>query len=97
MSRSKSKSNELRENKPETIEDVWERAFNSMCSGLDKYGRYEILDLLVANAHRDRVVNQLLITYPGVVAMGNFLSRFRYNVKVSKRLFKRLQREHCIL
>jgi hypothetical protein len=90
MSRSKSKD------KPESVEDVWEKAFGDMCSGLDKFGRYEILNLLVANSHRDRVVNELLATYPGVVATGKFLSNFR-TVKVTKRLFKKLQRQHCIL
>ncbi len=91
MKRSKPKD------KPDRVEDMWEKAFNSMCSGLDKYGRYEILNLLAANAHKDKIVNQLLVTYPGVVAMGNFLSGFRYNVKVSKRLFRKLEREHSIL
>ena len=91
------KANKLKENKPESVESVWEKAFGDMCAGLDKYGRYEILNLLVANSHRDRVVNDLLATYPGVVATGKFLSNFRFTVKVSKRLFKKLQREHCIL
>ena len=92
MSRSKSK-----DDNPESVEDVWEKAFGDMCSGLDKFGRYEILNLLVANSHRDRVVNDLLVTYPSVVATGNFLSNFRFTVKVSKRLFKKLQRQHYIL
>jgi hypothetical protein len=83
--------------KPDRVEDVWEKAFGDMCSGLDKYGRYEILTLLVANAHRDRVVRDLLASYPAVVATGDFFSSFRFTVKVSKRLFKKLQREHCII
>jgi hypothetical protein len=91
------KGNKSKENKPESVESVWEKAFGDMCTGLDKYGCYEILTLLVTNSHRDRVVHELLATYPGVVATGKFLSNFRYNVKVSKRLFKKLQREHCIL
>ena len=91
MSRSKPKG------EPHSVEDVWEKAFGDMCAGLDKYGPDEILTLLVTNSHRDRVVNELLATYPGVVATGKFLSSFRYNVKVSKRLFKKFQREHCIL
>ena len=92
MRRSKSK-----EHKPDNTEDLWERAFGEMCTGLDKFGPDEILDLLVINAHRDAVVFGLLTTFPGVVATGRFLSNFRYNVKVSKRLFKKLEREHCIL
>ena len=91
------KAKKSKERKPDSGESVWEKAFGDMCTGLDKYGRYEILNLLVANSRRDKVVNELLATYPGVVATGKFLSNFRYNVKVSRRLFKKLQREHCIL
>ena len=96
MKANKSKEHKLKD-KPESVEDLWEKAFGDMCSGLDKFGRYEILNLLVANSHRDRVVNDLLATYPSVVATGNFLSNFRFTVKVSKRLFKKLQRQHYIL
>jgi hypothetical protein len=91
------KAKKSKERKPDSGESMWEKAFGDMCTGLDKYGRYEILNLLVTNSHRDRVVNELLVTFPGVVATGKFLSKFRYNVKVSRRLFKKLQREHCIL
>jgi hypothetical protein len=91
------KAKKSKERKPDSGESMWEKAFGDMCTGLDKYGRYEILNLLVTNSHRDRVVNELLVTFPGVVATGKFLSNFRYNVKVSRRLFKKLQREHCIL
>ena len=91
------KGDKSKENKPDRVEDVWEKAFGDMCSGLDKFGRYEILNLLVANSHRDRVVNDLLATYPAVVATGKFLSNFRFTVKVSKRLYKKLQREGCII
>ena len=82
---------------PSSVGSVWEEAFTSMCDGLDRFGRYEILNILVANSHRDRVVFNLLAIYPGVAATERFLSRFRFTVKVSKRLFKKLQREHCIL
>ena len=91
------KRNKPKEHKPEDTEDLWQRAFGDMCAGLDKFGPGEILDLLVVNAHRDRVVYELLVTYPGVVATGRFLSNVRYTVKVSNRLFKKLQKEHCIL
>ena len=91
------KAKKSKERKPESGESVWEKAFGDMCDGLDRFGRYEILNILVANSHRDRVVNDLLATYPSVVATGEFLSSFRFTVKVSKRLFQRLQREGCIL
>jgi len=90
------KRNKPKEHKPEDTEDLWQRAFGDMCAGLDKFGPGEILDLLVVNAHRDRVVYELLATYPGVVTIGKFLSTLR-TVKVSKRLFKKLQREGCII
>ncbi len=91
----KSKPKE-QEHKPDNTKDVWERAFGDMCRSLDKFGRYEILDLLVTHAHRDRIVNQLLVIYPGVTATVEFLSTLR-TVKVSKRLFNKFQRERCIL
>ena len=91
------KGNKSKENKPESVESVWEKAFGDMCAGLDKYGPDEILRILIANSHHDIVCRDLLLTYPQVVATGKFLSSFRYNVKVSKRLFQRLQREGCIL
>ncbi len=90
------KRNKPKETKPDSGEDLWQRAFGDMCAGLDKFGPDEILDLLVTNAHRDRVVYELLATYPGVVTIGKFLSTLR-TVKVSKRLFKKLQREGCII
>ncbi len=85
-----------KEHKPDSTEDVWERAFGDLCVGLDKFGSKEILDLLVTHAHRDRVVFGLLITYPRVTATVEFLSTLRA-VKVSKRLFHKFQRERCIL
>ncbi len=97
MKRSKSKGNESKEHKPDSVESVWEKAFGAMCAGLDEYGRYEILNILVSNSHRDRVCHELLTTYPGVTSIGEFLRNFHFNVKVSKRLFIKLQREHCIL
>jgi len=91
------KANKLKENKPESLESVWEKAFADMCAGLDKYGPDEILRILIANSHHDIVCRDLLLTYPQVVATGKFLSNFRFTVKVSKRLFKKLQREGCII
>ncbi len=85
------------EHKPENTEDLWEKAFDEMCKSLDKYGCDEILHILIANSHKDIVVHHLLLTYPRVVAGAGFLSGFRYNIKVSKRLFQKLKRERCIL
>ena len=82
--------------KPNSVEDVWQRAFGDMCKGLDKFGEAEILDLLVTHSRRDVIMNGLLIRYPSVVALGNFLSRMPIQ-KVNKRTFKRLERKGCLL
>jgi len=42
-------------NTPNSAEDVWRSALGHMCSGLDKYGPGEILNLLVTNSHRDEI------------------------------------------
>jgi hypothetical protein len=91
MNRSKLKD------EPDSIEDVFQKAFGEMCSALDRFGPGEILNILIANSHHDIVCRDLLLTYPQVVATGKFLSNFRFTVKVSKRLFKKLQREGCII
>jgi hypothetical protein len=60
--------------KPNSVEDVWQRAFGDMCVALDAYGPREILHLLVINSRRDEVVHQLLLRFPTVVALGDFLA-----------------------
>ena len=97
MKANKSKDDKSRGDEPKSREEVFRQAFEKMCLALDKFGPEEILNILIANSHNDIICRDLLLTYPQVVATGKFLSSFRYNVKVSKRLFKKLQREHCIL
>jgi hypothetical protein len=77
--------------KPDSVEDVWQRAFNSMCESLDRFGPTEVLRLLTANSHNDTVCRDLLTAFPTVVVLGNFLSTLPV-IKVNKRTLKRLER-----
>jgi hypothetical protein len=67
-----------------------------MCSALDKFGPGEILNILIANSRNDTICRDLLVRYPMVVELGNFLSRMPIQ-KVNKRTFKRLERKGCLL
>lgn len=60
--------------KPNSAENVWERAFGEMCKSLDRYGPDEILRILITNSHNDIVCRHLLVTYPQVVAIGQFIA-----------------------
>jgi hypothetical protein len=90
MSQRKSKD------KPNSVEDVFQKAFGDMCKSLDKFGEAEILDLLVTHSRRDIIVGELLVRYPSVVALGDFLSRMPIQ-KVNKRTFKKLQKRGCVI
>jgi len=82
--------------KPDSVEDVWQKAFNSMCLALDKYGPDKVLHLLVANSHNDTICRDLLTRFPTVVALGEFLSTLPV-IKVNKRTLKRLEKSRCLL
>ena len=84
------------ENRPKSKEEVFKKAFEDMCKGLDKFGPKEILNLLVNHSHRDDVVLHLLVRFPTVVALGDFLSTLPIR-KVNKRMLKRLQRRGWIV
>ena len=90
MNRSKLKD------EPDSVEDVFQKAFNSMCSALDKYGPDEILNILIANSHNDTICRDLLLRFPVTVAFGNFLSTLR-TVKVDKKTYKRLERKGWLI
>ena len=81
---------------PNSIEDVQQKAFNSMCSALDKYGPEEILRILIANSDSDKICLNLLLRFPATVAFGNFLSTLPV-IKVNKRTLKRLEKRGCLL
>jgi hypothetical protein len=84
------------DDKPKSKEEVIKKAFDDMCKGLDKFGPKEILNLLVIHSHHDDVVHHLLVRFPTVVALGDFLSTLPIR-KVNKRTLKRLQRSGCIV
>ncbi len=90
MSRSKLKD------KPESIEDVFQKAFNIMCSALDKYGPGEVLHTLIVNSRNNIVCRHLLVRFPTTVALGKFLSTLPV-IKVNKRTLKRLEKRGCLL
>lgn len=89
------KSDESKD-KPDSVEDVWQKAFNSMCLALDKYGPGEVLHLLIANSHNDTICRDLLTRFPTVVVLGNFLSTLPI-VKVDKKTYKRLERKGWLI
>ncbi len=82
--------------KPNSVEDVFQEAFNSMCSALDKFGPDEVLQILIANSRNDTICRDLLLRFPVTVAFGNFLSTLPV-IKVNKRTLKRLEKTRCLL
>lgn len=91
--------NRMNRNKPEdnpkTQEEVLRKAFDDMCKGLNRFGPKEILNLMVIHSHRDEVVHQLLIRFPTVVAIGDFLNTLPVR-EVNKRTLRRLQRSGAL-
>jgi hypothetical protein len=77
-------------------EEVWDEPFVAMCKGLDAYGPREILNILVENARQDEVIHQLLVQFPTVVSLSEFLHTLP-TIKVSKRIFKKLQRKGYVI
>ena len=82
--------------KPESVEGVWQTAFNSMCLALDKYGPDQILDLLVIHSRNDTVACDLLTRFATVVVLGKFSYSLTI-IKVNKRTLKRLEKRGCLL
>jgi hypothetical protein len=89
------KGDESKDN-PNSVEDVFRKAFNSMCLSLDRFGPTEVLHLLIANSHNDIVCRDLLLRFPTVVVLGEFLSTLPV-IKVNKRTLKRLQRKGWLI
>jgi hypothetical protein len=81
---------------PNSIEDVQQKAFNSMIESLNRYGPTEVLHLLITNSHNDTICRDLLLRFPVTVAFGNFLSTLPV-IKVNKRTLKRLEKSRCLL
>lgn len=90
------KGNKSKDDKPENREEIWDKAFLDMCKGLDAYGPREILNILVENARHDEIVLQLLLRFPTVVVLGEFLHSLPIQ-KVNKRTLKRLERKGWLI
>jgi hypothetical protein len=84
------------EEKNYSREKVWDEPFVAMCKGLDAYGPREILNLLVENARQDEVIHQLLVQFPTVVSLSEFLHTLPV-IKVNKRTLKRLEKSRSLL
>jgi len=89
------KGDESREQN-ESREEVRDEPFVVMCKALDTFGPKEILNILVENARQDEVIHQLLVQFPTVVSLSEFLHTLPI-VKVDKRTYKRLERRGCLL
>ena len=81
---------------PNSIEDVQQKAFNSMIESLNRYGPTEILRILTENSRNDTVCRDLLTRFPTVVSLSEFLHTLP-TIKVSKRIFKKLQRKGYVI
>jgi hypothetical protein len=80
---------------PNSIEDVFQKAFGEMCSALDRFGPGEILNILTENSHNDTICLNLLTRFPTVVSLSEFLYTLPI-VKVNKRMLKRLEKRGLI-
>jgi len=90
MNRSKLKD------EPDSVEDVFQKAYIEMCESLDRFGPGEVLQILIANSRNDTICRDLLTRFPVTVAFGNFLSTLR-TVKVDKKTYKRLERRGWLI
>jgi hypothetical protein len=82
--------------KVKSREEVRDEPFVVMCKALDTFGPREILNILVENALQDEVIHQLLVQFPTVVSLSEFLHTLP-TIKVSKRIFKKLQRKGYVI
>ena len=77
-------------------EEVRDEPFVVMCKALDTFGPKEILNILVENARQDEVIHQLLVQFPTVVSLSEFLHTLPI-VKVDKKTYKRLERRGWLI
>ena len=59
----------------EEWEKMMEKGSEAMIQALVNFGPSETLNMLVCFSNNDPIVNQLLMKYPSVVAMGDFFGR----------------------
>ena len=55
-------------------ENVLEQASKDMCRALNSFGTGETLRLLLEFSRNDPIVNELLVKYPSIIAVGDFLN-----------------------
>ena len=84
------------EEKNYSREEVRDEPFVVMCKALDTFGPREILNILVENARQDEVIHQLLVQFPTVVSLSEFLHTLPI-VKVNKKTLRRLEKSRCLL
>ena len=77
-------------------EEVRDEPFVVMCKALDTFGPKEILNILVENARQDEVIHQLLVQFPTVVSLSEFLHTLPI-VKVNKKTLRRLEKSRCLI
>ena len=84
------------EEKNYSREEIWDEPFVAMCKALDTFGPKEVLGLLVENARQDDIILQLLVRFPTVVSLSEFLHTLPI-VKVNKKTLRRLEKSRCLL
>ena len=84
------------EEKNYSREEVRDEPFVVMCKALDTFGPKEILNILVENARQDEVIHKLLVQFPTVVSLSEFLHTLPV-IKVNKRTLKRLEKRRSLL
>ncbi len=96
MKGKKSKNDKPKVDKPESGEDVLQRAYDDMCKSLNRFGPGEVLRILTENSLNDPICFALLLRFPTTVALGDFLYALPI-VKTSRHTFNRLKRRGWIL
>ena len=96
MKANKSKDDKSRGDEPKSREEVFREAFEKMCLALDKFGPGEVLRILTENSRNDTICRDLLTRFPTVVSLSEFLHTLP-TIKVSKRIFKKLQRKGYVI
>ena len=81
---------------PNNIDDVQQKSFNSMIDSLNRYGPTEVLHILTENSHNDQICLNLLMRFPTVVSLSEFLHTLPI-IKVNKKVFKKLQKKGYVI
>ena len=74
-------------------EKVLEQASKDMCKALNSFGSVETLRLLLEFSQYDPIVNELLVKYPSIIAVGDFLNG-KPTVQVDQKTFQTLMEKN---